>query len=253
MDVLSTMDFAALAWFVLAWLGFNVAVEYSPLKTLTLSNAMDDHRRRWMATMSARDVRIMDVGILNGLQQGTGFFASTSLLAIGGCFALLNSTERILQIATHLGLSASNAPVLWEIKVLGLTLIFAYAFFKFGWAYRLFNYTTILVGATPDVTRDEPELPRLFAAEAGDLMVQAGVHFNRGQRAFFFSIGYLGWFVDPRIFLATTLAVLIVLCRRQFFSRARSVATSAHQLPSSPSMRAVGSKIETGSSNPFTG
>ena len=130
-----------------------------------------------------------DVGILNGLQQGTGFFASTSLLAIGGCFALLNSTERILQIATHLGLPASNAPVLWEIKVLGLTLIFAYAFFKFGWAYRLFNYTTILVGATPDVTRDEPELPRLFAAEAGDLMVQAGIHFNRGQRAFFFSIG----------------------------------------------------------------
>lgn len=252
MGIFSTADFLALGWFLAAWLGFNFVVELSPLRTVTLSAAMDDHRRRWMTTMSQRPVRIMDVGILGGLQQGTAFFASTALLAIGGCFALLNSTERVLQIAGHLGLTASTTPVLWEVKVLGLTLIFAYAFFKFGWSYRLFNYTTILVGATPEISDETRESAKLFAAEAGDLMAQAGRHFNRGQRALFFSIGYLGWFIDPRLFAVTTLAILAVLIRRQFFSKARSAALSAHQLPSSPSIFNVGTKIDTGSSNPFT-
>lgn len=261
MSLLSTADFFALGWFLAAWLGFNLLVDASPLRKHTLSATMDEHRRRWMETMSLRPVRIMDVAILSGLQHGTAFFASTSLLAIGGCFALLNSTERVLQVATHLGITAIPKPAQWELKVLGLMLIFAYAFFKFGWAYRLFNYTTILMGATPELqaaakTADGAERNvaecRSFAAKAAELMVLAGTHFNRGQRAFFFSIGYLGWFIDPAVLALTTLAVLLVLFRRQFASNARSVALSAHQLPSSPNILSVGTKIETGASNPFT-
>lgn len=48
----------------------------------------------------------------------------------------------------------------------------------------------------------------------------AGRHFNRGQRAFFLALGYLGWFISPWIFFASTLAVIIVLARRQFSSNA---------------------------------
>ena len=44
----------------------------------------------------------------------------------------------------------------------------------------------------------------------------AGRHFNRGQRAFFFALGYLGWFVNAWVFIAATLAVLIVVANRQF-------------------------------------
>ena len=49
----------------------------------------------------------------------------------------------------------------------------------------------------------------------------AGKHFNSGLRAVFFSIGYLGWFIDPVIFVLSTLLLLAVLVRRQFFSAAR--------------------------------
>ncbi|MBW8910267.1 MAG: DUF599 family protein, partial [Mesorhizobium sp.] len=45
--------------------------------------------------------------------------------------------------------------------------------------------------------------------------------FNSGLRAVFFSIGYLGWFVDPMVFVLSTLLLLAVLVRRQFFSAAR--------------------------------
>ena len=50
----------------------------------------------------------------------------------------------------------------------------------------------------------------------------AGKHFNRGQRAFFFSLAYLGWFVSPYLFIAATAGVLYVMWRRQFIvGRAR--------------------------------
>ena len=36
----------------------------------------------------------------------------------------------------------------------------------------------------------------------------AGKHFNRGQRAFFFSLAYLGWFVSAYLFIGATAGVL---------------------------------------------
>ena len=52
------------------------------------------------------------------------------------------------------------------------------------------------------------------------LFQAAGRQFNRGQRAFFFALGYLGWFVSPWVFLVSTAAVVIVTWRRQFASNA---------------------------------
>lgn len=253
MTILSTMDILALGWFLSAWIAFNIAVELTPLRNHTLSHLMERHRRGWMTSMSRRTVRIMDVGIASGLQQGTAFFASTSLLAIGGCFALLTSREAVFNLLSDLGVTNADSPAVWELKVIGLALIYAYAFFKFGWAYRLFNYATILMGAVPDRGDGmSDEDIRTFAIEAGEMNVLAGRHFNRGQRAFFFSIGYLGWFADPRLFALTTLFVLFVLIRRQFVSRARSIAASAHQLPSPPIAANGGVNTSAGSSNPLS-
>ena len=236
MPPLSLLDFIAIGWFLFAWLGFNALLDISPLRYKTLTLAMDEFRRGWMLSMAAREVRIMDTAIMSGLQQGTAFFASTSLFAIGGCFALFESTDRILQIAGDLSLPAGESRALWEIKVLGLLLIFAYAFFKFGWAYRLFNYASILMGAMPERHLAPAEKVEQVALQAAEMIVLAGKHFNRGQRAFFFAIGFLGWFAGPLVLCATTLAVLLVMIRRQFLSKARKAALSG-QYPFSPAAR----------------
>jgi uncharacterized membrane protein len=56
---------------------------------------------------------------------------------------------------------------------------------------------------------------------AAKMNILAGKHFNAGLRGIFFSIGYLGWFVGPLILTLSTLLLLCVLVRRQFFSAAR--------------------------------
>jgi uncharacterized membrane protein len=173
-----------------------------------------------MRRMLDREARMVDTQIMGSLQNGTAFFASTSLLAVGGGLALLRSTNEALGVLGALPINLSPSPALWEIKCVGLILIFIYAFFKFAWAYRLFNYVAILLGAMPPTRlRDMPEA-EAHVLRTTRVLEAAGRHFNRGQRAFFFALGYLGWFVSPWVLFVTTAMVVVVTWRRQFASNA---------------------------------
>ncbi|WP_245426952.1 DUF599 family protein [Mesorhizobium sp. YM1C-6-2] len=221
---LSTADLAALAFFLVVWAFHSLATDGRLFNRVSLSSAMNRQRETWMRTMARRDLRMIDTSIMLGLQQGTAFFGSSSLIAIGGCFALIGSSDRVLNVLSDLPLSnAAAARPVFEVKVIGLILLLAYSFFKFGWSYRLFNYCSILIGAVP-VQKDEPghaEETEKAVQRAARMNVLAGKHFNAGLRMIFFSIGYLGWFVGPAVFALTTLLILAVLVRRQFFSAAR--------------------------------
>jgi uncharacterized membrane protein len=220
---LSVADIVALAFYVLVWTFFALAADGRLLRRISLTTAMNAQREAWMRTMARRELRMIDTSILNGLQQGTAFFASSSLIAIGGCFALLGATDRVLTILSDLPFVGEPSRGVFEVKVLGLMLLLSYSFFKFGWAYRLFNYCSILIGAVP-VTRDEAALPAETEAavqRAAKMNILAGKHFNAGLRGIFFSLGYLGWFAGPAVLALSTMLVVIVLIRRQFLSAAR--------------------------------
>ena len=65
---------------------------------------MDGYRETWMRRMLAREQRMVDMQIMAALQNGTAFFASTSLIAIGGALTLLRSTDEMIAIASQLPL-----------------------------------------------------------------------------------------------------------------------------------------------------
>jgi uncharacterized membrane protein len=217
----STIDLIALAWFVIAWTGYAIHVEYIPKKRLSLNATMNSFREVWMRRMLDREMRMVDMQVMAALQNGTAFFASTSLFAIGGALTVLRSTDDVLRVVTTLPVGIETSRTLWEVKSIGVAVIFVYAFFKFAWSYRLFNYVSILLGAMPpEREKDTPEADAHVKRTAG-LFTAAGRHFNHGQRAFFFALGYLGWFVSPYVFMATTAAVVFVMWFRQFKSDAR--------------------------------
>jgi uncharacterized membrane protein len=216
-------DIAALAFFILAWAVYAYVMDASPLRTKTLSFIMDQRRVEWMEVMSNRNLRMVDTAIISGLQQGTAFFASTAILAIGGCFAMLSSSDVVLRFYEDLPFGSGTTRTAWEIKIVGLAMIFAYAFFKFGWSYRLFNYCSIAIGAVPE-PGDNQHLRAERTRRAAELNQLAGKHFNAGLRAIFLSIGFMGWFAGPLAFVLATAFIVAVLVRRQFFSRARQAA-----------------------------
>ena len=223
MSQLPLLDLVAVAWFLACWLVYGLVVDAGPLRRRSLSHVMDGHRRAWVATMAKREMRMVDTAIMTGLQNGCAFFASTSALAIGAAFAVLNSSDRVAEVMSDLAPGTVSAGT-WEAKGFGLLLIYAYAFFKFGWAYRLFNYASILIGAVPQGEGAETPEGQAAVGRAADMIVIAGRHFNRGLRAMFLSVGLLGWFAGPWAFLATTTFIVAVLARRQFVSRSLAAA-----------------------------
>jgi uncharacterized membrane protein len=215
-----TVDIAAISFFLLEWSVYAFTLEYTAYGRDSLSGRMHIYREIWMRNMLEREARMVDTQIMGSLQNGTAFFASTSLLAVGGGLALLRSTNEALGVLGALPIDLSPSTALWEIKCVGLILIFIYAFFKFAWAYRLFNYVAILLGAMPPARlRDTPEA-EAHVLRTARVFEDAGKHFNRGQRSFFFALGYLGWFVSPWVLFVTTAMVVVVTWRRQFASNA---------------------------------
>jgi uncharacterized membrane protein len=221
MNILPPLDIAALVFFLLAWTGYAIAVEWGPGSAGGLNARMHTYRDVWMRRTLNRELRMVDAQIMAALQNGTAFFASTSLIAIGAGLTMLRATDEVHAMLTHLPLGATPSQAQWELKAVGLILIFVYAFFKFAWSYRLYNYVAIMIGAMPPATeRTSPEAERHVLRTTG-LFESAGRHFNRGQRAFFFSLGYLGWFAGPWVLFVSTAAVVIVMWRRQFASTAQ--------------------------------
>ncbi|QPF82293.1 DUF599 domain-containing protein [Bradyrhizobium genosp. L] len=214
------VDITAVSFFVIEWSVYAITLERTAYGRDSLSARMHAYRETWVRNLLNREARMVDMQIMASLQNGTAFFASTSLIAIGGALALLRATSDAQSVLGALPINLSPSPALWEIKCLGLILIFIYTFFKFAWAYRLFNYVAILFGAMPPAPqRDTPEA-EAHVIRTTRLFESAGQHFNRGQRAFFFALGYLGWFVSPWLLFITTAAVVIVIWRRQFASNA---------------------------------
>jgi uncharacterized membrane protein len=215
-----TVDILAVSFFALEWSVYAFTLERTSYGRDSLSARMHAYRERWIRRVLDRDARMVDMQIMISLQNGTAFFASTSLLAIGGGLALLRSTTDALMVLSKLPVDISPTPALWEMKCVGLILIFIYAFFKFAWSYRLFNYVAIMVGAMPLTSERDTAEAEAHVLRTARLFESAGRHFNRGQRAFFFALGYLGWFVSPWVLFFTTALVVVVTWRRQFASNA---------------------------------
>ena len=215
-------DAVALLYFLAAWIGYSILVELTDHGRSSLNSLMNRYRDEWMEELLVRPMRMVDAQVTAALQNGTAFFASTSLLAIGGALAMLRAPQEALSIVAWLPFGEVPTQAAWEAKILGLAVIFVYAFFKFAWSYRLYNYVAILVGAAPQPKDRHSKRARQFVHRTARVCEDAGRHFNRGQRAFFFALGYLGWFLGPVPLAVTTTAVVVVMWRRQFKSPSRA-------------------------------
>ena len=219
--LLSIPDTLALIYFLGSWIAYSIVIERSEHGRGSLNAQMHGYREQWMMQMLARDMRMVDAQVTAALQNGTAFFASTSLIAIGGALTLFRSTGEVVALVAALPFGVTPTAGQWEAKILGLIIIFAYAFFKFAWSYRLYNYVAIMVGAAPPARERKTRHAVRLAHRMSHMCADAGRHFNRGQRAFFFALGYLGWFLGPVPLALTTTAVVVVMWRRQFVSESR--------------------------------
>ncbi len=215
----SIFDGISLTLFYVAWVGYTYVADHSRYAKDSVPAFVDRERRRWMNAMLDREMRMVDTLIVGNLVRGIAFFASTAILLVGGLLAMIGSTDAAIRTFQDLPFTGVVTRLDWEVRVFFLATIFIYAFVKFVWAFRLANYTSILIGSAPTLV-ESAETRDQFASQISRLSQLTGRHFNRGLRANFFALAALGWFLHWGIFMMATLWVVYVLYRREFKSEA---------------------------------
>jgi uncharacterized membrane protein len=231
MEVLATLwrvlpwpDWAALAGFFAGWAGYahfarQRAGAYASLLALT-----NLERRRWMLQTTLRDNRVVDGVVVQNLSTSPSFFASTTILIIGGLLAVLAASDKATEIVREIPFAARTSVLVFDLKVVLLTAIFVFAFFRFTWSLRQYTFGALLVAAAPPPEQFGEQADRdAFADRAGRVMGLAAETFNDGLRAYYFSFAATAWFFSPWAFMAATATVVWVLFRREFHSEVLDV------------------------------
>ncbi len=220
LSLFSALDFAALALLVLGWAGIGWRIENPSPRNPSVAEIMGGFRREWMRQMITRQPRIFVSSLIGNLRQSTAFFASATMIALGGGMALIRNPEPVTALANDLALS-SQPTVVWEMKMLVTLLFLTSAFLKFVWANRLFGYCSVVMGAVPNDPEDPLALAR--ADQAAEINITAARSFNRGLRTIYFGLASAVWLLGPEALIAAVLLTLAMIHRREFSSASRAV------------------------------
>ena len=212
----SALDWIGLVWFVICWFGYEQVVERGWSGRTTLHEETHKLRLAWGRVMLTREPRIVDVALIGNLLPSLSFYANTTIYIIAALFAALGTLDQLMSTASELPFSRVLSREAMELKLLILLGVFVIAYFKFTWSLRQFNLLSIALGSIPqDDSKEELEKhAQKFAA----VNTCAGNDFNRGLRAYYFGMAVMSWMVSPWLFIFSTVVVVIVLARREFYS-----------------------------------
>lgn len=225
LSVLPLADWAALAVFFSAWLAYATFARRRARVEGSLLAATNAERRRWMLQATYRENRVVDGVVVQNLSSSPSFFASTTILIIGGLLAVLGTTEKATELVREIPFAARTSVLVFDLKLVLLTAIFVYAFFRFTWSLRQYTFGALLVAAAPDAQQfaDRGLSREAFAERAGRVMGLAAETFNDGLRAYYMSFAATAWFVSPWAFMVATAGVIWILYQREFRSEVLEV------------------------------
>lgn len=215
----TALDTFALALLILCWLGTGFLAEHPPAWRPSVSHLMKDYRRRGMVEFLTRDPRIFDISLIDSLRQGTAFFVSGSMIAIGGGVAMIGNAATLQGLARDLTIGLDPSQI--RVKLIVVVGLMANSLLKFMWSHRLFGYCAIMMASVPNDHTHPEALPR--ALQTAEINITAAKGFNRGLNGVYFALAALAWLLGPEALIAATLFTTGVMLRREFASHSRQV------------------------------
>ena len=219
--VLPWWDWAAVAWFFAAWVGYAHFAHRRAAVQPSLLAAGNRVRRQWMLQATKREVRVVDGVVVQNLSSSPSFFASTTILIIGGLLALIGAGGHATELVAEIPFTARTSALVLDLKLLLLTGVFVYAFFRFTWSLRQYSIGALLIASAPE----QGEYAQLgeaarerFANRAGAVMGLAAEAFNDGLRAYYLAFAAAAWLFSPWALAVGTAGVVWILYQREFHS-----------------------------------
>ena len=219
LTVLPWPDWTAVVLFFAAWVGYATWASWRATVQPSVLALTNRERMRWMLQASHRENRVLDGVVVQNLSTSPSFFASTTILIIGGLLAVLSRTEQASELVREIPFAARTSLIVFDMKVVLLTGIFVYAFFRFTWSLRQYTFGALVVAAAPDSKSWLSEAQRnAFASRAGRVIGLAAETFNDGLRAYYMAFAAIAWFFSAWAFMAGSATVVYILYRREFHS-----------------------------------
>jgi uncharacterized membrane protein len=228
MKILTLMpwaDWLALFVFFALWVGYASLVKVRGMRERTLLATTNALRQQWMMQATLRDPRMLDGIITQNLSHTPSFFSSTTIIIIGGLFAVMGSTDKAAELVREIPFAQQTPLLVFEFKLLVLIGIFVYAFFRFTWSMRQYTFVALVIGSMPPAEaflagkHNQVE----HAHRAGVLVGSAAETFNDGLRAYYFSFALMAWFFSPLALVLAGALVVLILYGREFRSEVLDV------------------------------
>ena len=212
-------DWLALALFFSGWGAYVWFARHWASRRPSLLASTNRIRHDWMLQVTHRDVRVVDGVVLQNMSTSPSFFASTTILIIGGLLAVLGSSSAS-EVVHEIPFAVRTSAQVFDMKVGLLLGIFVYAFFRFTWSMRQYTVGALMVGAAPEPQAfvNAQSDREAYAYRAGRVVSLAAETFNDGLRACYFAFAALSWFLSPVAFVVATAVVVYVLYQREFHS-----------------------------------
>ena len=221
------VDWAALALFFICWLGYAPILKFIGRHGGSLNDDMSHVRRVWMASMTHREIRLVDSQLMGHSINSASFFASTNLLLIAAVGGILFGGESKLEGFAAVG--ADNVPTsILEAKLALVLICRVLGFLDFIWAVRQMNYTLALIGSAPEINKEIDR--KAFGEAAAELLNPALSSFSQGVRGYYFALAAAAWLFGP-LWLALGVASSFgLLIYRQEASPAARAIRNARRL-----------------------
>jgi len=172
--------------------------------------------------MVRRENRIADTSLVGNLERNGAFFASSCLLILAGILTALGYTREVMELFSAMPFASIPDRSIWELRMVVLLALFVYAFFKFTWSMRLYNFVAVMIGSAPmpEDSKVSPAAREALVLHSSKICNQAGDAFNLGLRSYYYALAVIAWFIHPTALLVTSTLVVLVLYRREFRSDA---------------------------------
>jgi len=161
LEFLPASDWLAMALLFVSWAGYAHFARRRAESRPSILAATNRVRRLWMLQTTYREVRVVDGVVIQNLSSSPSFFASTTILIIGGLLAMLGTSENASTLVRDIPFAARTSNLVFDMKLLLMLAIFVYSFFRFTWSMRQYTFGALLIAARP-----RPSVSRMKACRA---------------------------------------------------------------------------------------
>lgn len=161
---------------------------------------------RWLDAVVTRDEPLLLIHTLRTLSRQAIFLGSLALLAVGGTFGLLLSTERFQALCEVTQLLGHPSHLLLQLKLLFLVAVLAYGFIAFVWGLRALLAAHLF-------TTGPAEEHAVLVSGLRHYFEHFQLDFRHGLRAAYYGVDLMVWLFSTELFIVATITLATSLAR----------------------------------------